>query len=86
VAAEFQYFLAGKPGRSSEPLDVRSPFDGSIVGRTWLAPDTAFDQAADAAVESAATMRELPAYERAAILTRAAAAILTRRDEIARTA
>src|SRR5687768_7754662 len=30
-------------------------------------------------------MRELPAYERAAILTRAATAILTRRDEIART-
>ena len=85
VGSEFPFILAGEPGRSTEPLEVRNPFDHSLVGRTWLAGDHEFDQAADRAVEAAPAMRALPAFERAAILTAASSAIRARRDEIART-
>lgn len=85
MAVELPFILAGKPGRSSEILDVVSPFDGRAIGRTWLAGDTEFDTAADAAVAAAADMRALTAYERAGILDAAADWIAARRDEIART-
>jgi acyl-CoA reductase-like NAD-dependent aldehyde dehydrogenase len=85
VAAEFPFILAGVPGRSADPLDVRSPFDGAAAGRTWLAGEPEFDRAADAAAGAAPAMRGLAAYERAAILNDAADRIAARRDEIART-
>jgi glyceraldehyde-3-phosphate dehydrogenase (NADP+) len=66
-------------------LDVINPYDGSIVGRTWLAGDSEFDRAADAAGAAAPAMRALPAYERASILMSVSAALTARRDEIART-
>jgi acyl-CoA reductase-like NAD-dependent aldehyde dehydrogenase len=84
VATDFPYLLAGQPGRSAVALEVRSPFDGSPAGRTWLAGDAEFDRAADAAVAAASAMRGLAAYERAAILNGAADRIAARRDEIAR--
>jgi acyl-CoA reductase-like NAD-dependent aldehyde dehydrogenase len=85
MATEFPFVLAGQPGRSAEPRDVRSPFDGAIAGRTWLAGDAEFERAAETAVAGAPIMRDLPAYERAAILNGAADRLASRRDEIART-
>jgi acyl-CoA reductase-like NAD-dependent aldehyde dehydrogenase len=82
---EHPFFVAGKPGHSGEPLEIVNPFDGSAVGRTWLAGDEEFDRAADAAVASAPTMRGLAAYERADILLSISAGIKERRDEIGRT-
>ena len=79
------FYLAGKPDRSPDPLDVVNPFDGTLVGRTWLAGDTHFDAAADAAVAAAPAMRRLAAYERSAILIEASRTIARHREEIART-
>ena len=84
MPTEFPFVLAGRSARSGDPLDVTSPFDGSVVGRTWLAGDAEFDTAADAAVTAASTMRRLPAYERGAILAAASAAIARQREHIAR--
>lgn len=85
MSTEFPFWLAGKPGRSSTPLDVINPFDNSLVGRTWLAGDVEFDRAADAAVAAAPVMRALPPHERAAILMTVSAALTERRGDIART-
>lgn len=85
MSAEFPYFLGGQPGRSGEPLDVRNPYDNSIVGQTWLAGDQEFDRAADHATEAAPIMRDLPAFERATILEAASSSLKSRRDELART-
>jgi acyl-CoA reductase-like NAD-dependent aldehyde dehydrogenase len=82
---ERPFSLAGKPHRTAEPLDVLNPYDGSAVGRTFLAGDAEFDAAADAAVAAAPVMRRLPAYERAAVLLAASREIEKRKDEIART-
>ncbi len=62
-----------------------NPFDGSTVGRTWLAGEAEFEAAASAAVEAAPAMRALPAHQRAAVLRTASAELTARRDEIGRT-
>jgi glyceraldehyde-3-phosphate dehydrogenase (NADP+) len=85
MAREHPFWIAGRAARSARVLDVTTPFDGSIVGRTWLAGSDEFEQAVDAAVTAAPAMRGLPAYERASILATASAQIRSRRDEIART-
>lgn len=85
VAAEFPLYLSGKPGRSGSPLAVKNPYDGSLVGTTWLAGDAEFETATAAAVTAASVMRAMPAYERASILMTASVELKTRRDEIART-
>lgn len=85
MAAEYPFVLAGKPATSPNVLDVVNPFDGALVGRTWLAGNAEFDQAADGAVAAAGVMRRLPAYERAGVLTRASAELVARREELART-
>jgi acyl-CoA reductase-like NAD-dependent aldehyde dehydrogenase len=83
VAVEFPFYLEGRPAESAQPLDVKNPFDDSLVARTWLAGDAEFDRAADACVRAADAMRALPAYERAAILMRTSAELLSRKDAIA---
>jgi hypothetical protein len=50
VDADFPFCLAGEPSRSGEPLDVRNPFNGSVIGRTSrplvaLFPFSSFDAA-----------------------------------------
>ena len=82
---EFPFCLAGKLSRSDRPLDVINPYDRSTVGRTWLAGDADFEQAADAAVAAARRMRELATFERAEILTRMSALVAQHRDEVAET-
>ena len=84
MANDHPFYLAGRWERSSEPLLVTNPWDGSAVGSTWLANEAQVEQATAAAVRTAAIMRDLPAYERGAILARAAAVLARRRDEIGR--
>jgi acyl-CoA reductase-like NAD-dependent aldehyde dehydrogenase len=79
------FFLAGAWESSNQALPVTCPYDGSIVGTTWVAGDAEFERATQAAVDAARVMREVPAYERAAILLRAHAGLVARRDEIGRT-
>lgn len=79
---EYPYYLAGQWSRSASPVAVTNPFDDSAVGTTWLADEAAYEQAADAAVEAAPVMRDLPAFARAAILARASGSLLARREEI----
>jgi glyceraldehyde-3-phosphate dehydrogenase (NADP+) len=77
-------YLAGNWARSGQELKVTCPFDNTEVGTTFLAGDAEFECATGAAVEAAAVMRRLPAYERGAILARAQAHLASRREEIAR--
>ncbi len=71
--------------RSGSSLEVKNPYDGTLVGTTWLSGAAEFERATVAALGGAAVMKALPAYERASILMAASAALTARRDEIART-
>jgi len=84
MATEFPIYLAGHWERSSQPLPVTNPFDGSSVAGTFLASDAHVERAIDAAAGAAPVMRHLPAYERAAILAKVSAILTRRRDEIGR--
>jgi acyl-CoA reductase-like NAD-dependent aldehyde dehydrogenase len=69
---------------SSERIEIRSPFNQEIVGTTYLATPEQIDVAIGAVAESARDMRSLPAYARAEMLSRAAAEVKSRSEEIAR--
>jgi len=78
---EHPFLLAGEPRRSGLAVDVISPYDGALVGRTWLAGADEFEAAADAAVAAEAPMRALPAWRRSEILLTVSQALRARRDE-----
>ena len=64
---------------------MKNPYDGSLVGRTFLAGNDEFERAASAAVEAAPLLRAMPAHQRATILRAASAELTARREEIGRT-
>ncbi len=84
MAPEYPFFLAGSWQRSSLVHPVLNPYDDSLVGTTWLAGIAEYERATEAAIEAAAVMRRLPAYERGAILAKASAELARRRDEVGR--
>ncbi|MGA2546535.1 MAG: aldehyde dehydrogenase family protein [Rectinemataceae bacterium] len=61
---------------------VRNPGTGETIDEVPLATEGDIDRALKAATEGSARMRAMPAHERSAVLTRAAAAIQGRREEL----
>ncbi len=84
MASEYPFFLAGAWQRSTLVHPVLNPYDGSLVGTTWLAGIAEYERATQAALDAAPVMRRMPAYQRAAILARASETLARRRDEIGR--
>jgi acyl-CoA reductase-like NAD-dependent aldehyde dehydrogenase len=83
TATERQLLIGSEWVETGEWVEVRSPFDGTLVGRVPSAGAAETRRALDAAE---AAMREpIPAHERAAILDRVAALLAERHDEVART-
>lgn len=65
------------------PLDVLSPYDGRVVGRTSVGQDADFEAAAAAAVAAAPAMRRWPAHARMATLRAVANGLRADREAIA---
>ncbi len=83
TATERKLLVAGDWIETGEWIEVRSPYDGSEVGRV---PKAGADEALRAIDSAESAMREpLPAHERAAILDRTAALLAARHDDVART-
>ena len=76
-------FLAGRFVEAGEPLDVRSPFDGELVGRTFHAGDAELEEATRAAVAAFERTRKLGAHERSEVLRHVAERIGQDADELA---
>lgn len=84
VAETIEVFVGAERRRTDDALDVRSPADGRVVGRTWRCSEEEVDAAIDLAVRTAPTMRALASGERAAILRRAAEGLESEREAFAR--
>jgi acyl-CoA reductase-like NAD-dependent aldehyde dehydrogenase len=84
-AAAHGFFLDGRWIDDGEVLDIRSPYDGGVVGRITQGRREHAEAAIAAAVKAFATTRRLPAFERQRVLRRLAEAIAERREEFART-
>jgi len=70
---------------SPTPVEVRSPFDNSLVGVTFAPDDSQVEAAVHEAVAVFSQMAKLPSYRRAEILRRIADGIESRREEFVRT-
>jgi len=83
TALERKLLIAGEWVETGDWIEVRSPYDGTVVGRVPAAGAGETRRALDAAEQ--AMRQPLAAHERAAILDRVAAALAERHDELART-
>jgi glyceraldehyde-3-phosphate dehydrogenase (NADP+) len=73
-----------RPAASGQVEEIRSPYDGSVVGTVPIAGSEDVEQAMAAAERGARTWRRTPAHERMRILRRAAQLADERTAEIAR--
>jgi acyl-CoA reductase-like NAD-dependent aldehyde dehydrogenase len=64
--------------------EIRSPFDGSVVGRVTLASRAEVVKAIDAAVAAAPAAQALPSHARAAALNRVRGCLVDRKEELSR--
>ncbi len=64
--------------------EIRSPYDGSVVGRVALAGREAVVAAIDAAVAAAPVAQAVPSHARAAALGRVRAALVEEKEDLAR--
>ncbi len=78
-------FLAGEWVESDELLAVTNPYDGEVIGTTFLASREQLDRAIVAAQDAFRTTRRMPTFERVKLLRGVADGLRSRRDEVART-
>jgi acyl-CoA reductase-like NAD-dependent aldehyde dehydrogenase len=83
TATERLLMIDGKWVETGSWIEIRSPYDGALVGRVAKAGPAETTQALDAAERAMRT--PLPAHERAAILDRVARLLEDRSEEAART-
>jgi len=76
--------VAGVPTEGSETASVVFPYDGSEIGRVWLAGEELLARALAAAAAAEAEIAAIPSFRRAEILARAAELMRGREDELAR--
>src|SRR5690349_21471617 len=79
------FFVDGKWIDEGDPVEVRAPYDGSVIGRVFQGRREHAEAAIAAAVKAFGTTRRLPAFERQRVLRRVAQAIGERKEEFART-
>ncbi len=79
------FFVDGRWMEDGDIVEVRAPFDGSVIGRVVQARREHAEAAIAAAVKAFGTTRRLPAFERQRVLRRVAQSIAERRDEFSRT-
>ncbi|HEX4465399.1 MAG TPA: aldehyde dehydrogenase family protein [Solirubrobacterales bacterium] len=83
-AVDHKLLAAGEWIETGEWGEVKSPYDGTVVGRVAEGDAALVDRAVKAAHEAFETA-DFPQYERAALLDRAAALVRERRDDLALT-
>lgn len=77
-------WVAGVAAHGDETFEVRSPYDGSMVGTTSWATDAQVEQAVSAAHDVRAEAEALPVHVRADALAAVSATIADRAEELAR--
>jgi acyl-CoA reductase-like NAD-dependent aldehyde dehydrogenase len=78
-------YIDGQWVETERVIEITNPYDGAVIGRTYEAGAEEVERAVASVVRGAKVMRELPAYDRAAILQRIAERIRSSHEELART-
>ena len=79
------FLLDGKWVEEGDPVEIRAPYDGSVIGRVYQGRREHAESAIASAVKAFSTTRRLPAFERQRVLRRVAENIGDRKEEFART-
>src|SRR5690242_19782301 len=79
------FFVDGKWIEEGDPVEIRSPYDGSVIGSAFQGRREHAEAAIAAAVRAFGTTRRLPAFERQRVLRRVSENISERKQEFART-
>lgn len=79
------FLLDGKWVDEGDPVEIRAPYDGSVIGRVFQGRREHAEAAIGAAVKAFGTTRRLPAFERQRVLRRVAQSIADRKEEFAHT-
>src|SRR3954447_9663900 len=79
------FFLDGKWVEDGNVVEIRSPYDGSVIAQVYQGRREHAEAAIAAAVKAFGTTRRLPAFERQRVLRRVAQSISQQKDEFSRT-
>src|SRR5208282_2449204 len=79
------FFVDGRWREDGDAVEIRSPYDGSVVGRVIQGRREHAEAAIAAAVKAFGTTRRLPAFERQRVLRQISASITERKEEFSRT-
>ncbi len=77
------FLIGGKWYEEGTTHEVLSPYDRSVVSRTWMATRQHAEKAVAASIAAFGTTRRLPAFERQRVLRAIAQGILARKEEFA---
>lgn len=77
--------IHGEWVEGSDTIEVRNPFDDSVIDTVPQASSAEVNAAIEGAVEGAKIMRAMPAYERYQILRKAAELMVERQEDLGRT-
>jgi acyl-CoA reductase-like NAD-dependent aldehyde dehydrogenase len=83
--ATHAFLLDGKWIGEGDEIEIRAPYDGSVVGVVFQGRREHAEAAIAAAVKAFGTTRRLPAFERQRVLRRVAENITQRKEEFAHT-
>src|ERR1700678_30126 len=79
------FFLDGKWLEEGDIVDVRAPYDGTVIAHVYQGRREHADAAIAASVKAFGTTRRLPAFERQRVLRQISAGIAERKEEFSRT-
>src|SRR5207237_6432327 len=79
------FFVDGRWMEDGDAVEVRAPYDGSVIARVIQGRREHAEAAIAAAVKAFGTTKRLPAFERQRVLRRIATGIAERKEEFSRT-
>jgi len=79
------FFVDGRWQQDGDLVDIRAPYDGSLIARITQGRREHAEAAIAAAVKAFGTTRRLPAFERQRVLRQISAFMTERKEEFART-
>jgi len=82
---EYGFLIEGQQHKSNDAIEVRSPYDDSLVAVVHRAGADAIEKAIATAVTAFETTRKMPTWQRSEVLEKVSDAILVHKEEFART-
>jgi acyl-CoA reductase-like NAD-dependent aldehyde dehydrogenase len=79
------FFVDGRWWEDGDVVEIRSPYDGTLIARVVQGRREHAEAAIAAAVKAFGTTRRLPAFERQRVLRRISASLTERKEEFSRT-